>query len=81
MQFFDPYLTTEMKIKFQNLSAHLQDVPTHILENQLSTPKKVDVVQVTNFISQETSLFNPQMTQGGKLKIPNPYFTSARHAQ
>ena len=50
MQFFDPYLTTEMKIKFQNLSTHLQDVPIHILENQLSTPKKVVVVQVTNFI-------------------------------
>ena len=37
------------KWKFQILTAHLQDMPSHILEYQLSTPENVDVVQVTNF--------------------------------
>ena len=69
------------KLNFKNFSAHKQDVLIHILENQLSTPKNVDVFQVINFIWQKTSLFDPHMTQGGKIKIPNPYCTSARLAQ
>ena len=35
------------------ISAHLQDMPSHILEYQWSTPKKVDVVEVTNFIEKK----------------------------
>ena len=36
------------KWKFRILTSHLQDMPNHILEYQLSTPENVDVVQVTN---------------------------------
>ena len=35
------------------LTAHLQDMPNHILEYQLSTPENVDVIQVTNFAKQK----------------------------
>ena len=36
------------KCKFRILTAHLQDMPNHILAYQLSTPENVDVVEVTN---------------------------------
>ena len=41
------------KWKFRILTAHLQDMPNHILEYQLSTPENVDVVQETNFAKKK----------------------------
>ena len=46
-------------IRGQNeISAHLQDMPSHIQEYHLSTPKKVDVVEVTNFIEKKKRRFS-----------------------
>ena len=42
-------MTPEGKMKIQILTAHQQDMQNHMLENQLSTLKNVDRVQVTNF--------------------------------
>ena len=69
-----------MRKKNQKLIAHLQDIPNHMLEHHLSTIWNVDGVQVTSLIWQKTSLFDLDMTPGGKMNIPNPYCTSARHA-
>ena len=66
--------------KKSNFIARLEDIPIHILKYQMSTPWNVDGVQVVCLIWQKTSLFDPHMTPGGKMKIPNPYCTSARHA-
>ena len=44
-----PSYDPEGKMKIQILTAHLQDMQNHMLENQLSTLKNVDRVQVTNF--------------------------------
>ena len=49
------------KMKIPNLTAHLQDMPNHILEYQLSTPKNVDVVKVTNFIEKGNFVFRPSV--------------------
>ena len=38
-------------------SVHLQDMPNHILEYQLSTSENVDVVQVKNFTEKTPSYF------------------------
>ena len=70
-----------VKWKFRILTAHLQDIPYHILEYYLSTIWNLNWVQVTSLIWQKTSLFSPRMTPAGKMKIPNPYCTSKRHAQ
>ena len=65
------------------LTAHLQDMPNHILEYQLSTPENVDVIQGTNFAKQkkETSFSDPHLTPRDKMKIPKSYYTSTRHSQ
>ena len=47
------------KMKIPNPSAHLKDMPNHIIEYQLSTPKNVDVVKVTNFIEKGNFVFRP----------------------
>ena len=47
-----------VKWKFQILTAHLQDMPNHILENQLSTSENVNKVQVTNFNEKKKSRFS-----------------------
>ena len=64
------------KKKFLYFMAHLQDIPIHILKYHLSTPWNVDRVQVTFLIIDRKR----HMTSGRKMKIPNPYCTSARHA-
>ena len=61
--------------KFKNL------IPYHILEYHLSTIWNLNGVQVTSLIRQKTSFFHPNMTPGGKMKIPNHYCKSSRHAQ
>ena len=48
----------EKKMKIQILTAHLQDMQNHIHENQLSTPEKVDRVQVTNFTEKMKRRFS-----------------------
>ena len=49
------------------LTAHLQDMPNHILEYQLSTPENVDVMQVTNFAKQKKRnvVFRPSFDPSG----------------
>ena len=69
-----------VKWKFRILTAHLLDMPNHILEYQLSTSENVDVVQVTNFKEKkEKSFFDPHLTPRGK--IPKPYWASTGHGQ
>ena len=46
------------KMKIQILTAHLQDMQNHIHENQLSTPEKVDRVQVTKFAEKMKRRFS-----------------------
>ena len=54
-------------------------MPNHILEYRLSTTENVNVVQVTNNL--KTVVDWPLIPQGAKMKIPNPYYASARHTQ
>ena len=57
-------------------------MPNHILEYQLSTSEKEDVVQVTNFTEKkEKSFFDPHLTPWDKRKIPKPYCASSGHGQ
>ena len=81
--FIDPYMTQGMKIKIQKpYCTSTRHTLSYILEYHLSTIiLNLDGVQVTSLIRQKTSFFHPHMTPGGKMKIPNPYFTSLRHAQ
>ena len=51
-------MTLRGKINFRILTAHLQDMPNHFLEYQLSIPENVDVVQVTNFTEKEERHFS-----------------------
>ena len=75
-------MTPGDKMKFPMLPAHLQDMPNHILEYQLSTSENVDVVQVTNFTEKkEKSFFDPYLTLRDKIKIPKPYCASTGHGQ
>ena len=55
--FFNLIWLQGVKWKFRILTAHLQDMPKHILEYQLSTSENVDVVQVTNFTEKKKSRF------------------------
>ena len=48
----------EIKWNFWILTAHLQDMPNHILEYQLSTFENVDEVQVTNFTEKKKNRFS-----------------------
>ena len=60
-------MTPGVKMKIPILTAHLQDMPNHILEFQLSTPENVDVVQLKNFTQKkETSFFDPDLTPWAK---------------
>ena len=72
------------KWKFQILTAHLQDVPNHILEFQSSITENVDVhvVQVKSFIEKWKHIFSTIIWPlGKKKKIPKPYCSSTRHTQ
>ena len=54
----------------------------HIFFKREIIEKKGNVLNYyTSLILHITSLFDPHMTPGGKMKIPNPYCTSARDAQ
>ena len=64
------------KCKFWILTAHLQDMPNHILEYQVSTPENVDALPVTNF-----SIFDPHLNPREKIEILKPYWTFTRHFQ
>ena len=57
------------KMKFQILTAHLQDVPNHILVFQLSTTENVDVGQLTNFAEKWKHIFHPHLTPRDKMKF------------
>ena len=63
----------------QNHIAHLQNIPNNALGYHLCTLSNVGGVQVTSVLRQKASLFDPHMTQGGKMKILNHYCTSVRH--
>ena len=73
---FDPRDENKNSKAYCTYTRHTQSY----LEYSLSTIWYVDGVEVTSLIWQNTSLFNPHMTQGGKMKIPNPYCTSATHS-
>ena len=66
-----------IKWKFRILADHLQDMPNHILEYQLSTSEKSDKL----YRKKEKSFFNPQLTPRDKMKIQKPYCTSTGHGQ
>ena len=56
--FFDTRMIPGSKLKFCILTAHLQDMPNHILEYQLSSPENADVVQVTNYTEKKGNRFS-----------------------
>ena len=68
------------KLKFEILTAYLQEIHNYILEYQWSTPENQDVVQGTNF-TEETPFFDPHLTPGDKMKILKPYCIYTRHSQ
>ena len=62
---------------FKKLIANLQDIPNESLQYYLSTIWNVDGVQVTRTRHCSTLVW----PQGGKMKNPVPYCTSAKYAQ
>ena len=67
--FFGHHITQRAKCKFQILTAHLQDIPIHVLQYQLSTLENVDVVQVTNFTEKRNVVFRPSSAPRDKMKL------------
>ena len=65
----DPHMSLGGNMKFQILTARLQNMPIHILDYQLSSSENVDIVQVTNFAEGNIVFFLPLLTAGVRIKI------------
>ena len=72
-------MTLRGKIKFRFLTAHLQDMPNHFLEYQLSIPENVDAIQVKTLQKKKNVIFRPSLIPWDKMKTSKPYCTSTRH--
>ena len=71
-----------VKWKFRILTAHLQDMPNHILEYQLSIFWKYRCSSSDKlYRKKEKSFFDPHLTPRDKMKIPKPYCASTGHGQ
>ena len=80
--FFDPYMSPGIKLKIQKPYCTSE-------RHTLSYPRVSFAYYFMKFrwsfsgkpYTIEKVIFPPHMTQGSKMKIPNPYCTSTRHAQ